>query len=623
MRDVLPPGPGITSDHPLRDSRALHWNSSFLMRRMMTWPHRCANAMITDRVMTELAAEGKSETLEAWLETTRAARERGDRMEFQPFTRFWIYGNGANGNGVCDDTSLQMQETCTRMAAWRDAERRAGQAEREDRIPLSPHVKRVTEESDVAEDSEPVEESTSESTGSDKHNTPRGERFTDLGNARRLIRKYGLSIRYVGGQGWMVWRVTHWQRENADNVVREYAHRTAESFVDDVMRSTAETQRKAILTHWLKSERSSSISNMMREAIPYLEIEPDKLDTDPWLFNCANGTIDLRTGELRAPRREDFITRLAPVRYVPGAQAARWHRFLQEIFTPHPEVIPYLQRVLGYAMVGVVREHVFPVLYGPQGRNGKTLLLTILSHLYGGYGISAEADVLMRRGNGNVEGPMPFLSRFAGRRFVAMDELPDGFLINDKLVKNLCGDSTITVRDLYQKPFEFRSTAKTFLATNHRPKVANGGDPAYYARIILIPFDVCFLNREDVRLCEELESEYEGIFAWLVRGAQDWALNGLGAAPECCRKLVEEYRAEMNPLAAFADTWLDIGEAFRCKRADVYTAYEMWCRLEGVVSLRREEFATQLKRLIPSVTGSTSNGVNVWRGIAVRKIANV
>ena len=57
---------------------------------------------------------------------------------------------------------------------------------------------------------------------------------------------------------------------------------------------------------------------------PRLAIRPDQLDADLWSLNCANGTIDLRSGLLHPHRREDLITKLAPVEFDPAARLPLW-----------------------------------------------------------------------------------------------------------------------------------------------------------------------------------------------------------------------------------------------------------------------------------------------------------
>ena len=49
---------------------------------------------------------------------------------------------------------------------------------------------------------------------------------------------------------------------------------------------------------------------------------------EPYLFNAKNGTVDLRTGEFREHRHEDFITPIAGVEYGENADCPKFKQFL-------------------------------------------------------------------------------------------------------------------------------------------------------------------------------------------------------------------------------------------------------------------------------------------------------
>jgi putative DNA primase/helicase len=87
-------------------------------------------------------------------------------------------------------------------------------------------------------------------------------------------------------------------------------------------------------------------------------------DHDGMLLNVTNGTIDLRTGTLHQHRREDLITKMAPVQFDPAAKCPRFLQHLTTIFGGDMELVGYAQRVFGYAMTGDVSEKSLFVLHG-------------------------------------------------------------------------------------------------------------------------------------------------------------------------------------------------------------------------------------------------------------------
>src|SRR5205807_1701910 len=139
------------------------------------------------------------------------------------------------------------------------------------------------------------------------------------------------------------------------------------------------------------------VRNMVAMAKSDLPIGLEELDTDPWLFNVENGTIDLRTGEIREHRREDFITKLAPVTFDPAAECPLWEQFLRTIFEGNEELIGYMRRLVGYCLTGVTEEHILPFLHG-TGANGKSTFCETLLKLMGpDYAMKAPPDLLMAK----------------------------------------------------------------------------------------------------------------------------------------------------------------------------------------------------------------------------------
>lgn len=137
------------------------------------------------------------------------------------------------------------------------------------------------------------------------------EHCTDLGNGRRLAYRHGPDLRYAGGK-WYAWDTQRWVRD-ANGEVHRCAKETVRSIVGEAQEATDEERRTKLLRHAAASESASRIRAMIElaQSEPPIAETVAVFDTDPMLFNCPNGTIDLRIGQLRAQSREDMITRLA------------------------------------------------------------------------------------------------------------------------------------------------------------------------------------------------------------------------------------------------------------------------------------------------------------------------
>ena len=98
------------------------------------------------------------------------------------------------------------------------------------------------------------------------------------------------------------------------------------------------------------------------------------LDKDPYLFNCENGTIDLRTGQCREHNPSDMITKLASVTFDPQAICSHWLDCLHTWMQGDGDRIKYLQWLMGMSLTGDTCARLFPIFHG-AGKNGKSVFL--------------------------------------------------------------------------------------------------------------------------------------------------------------------------------------------------------------------------------------------------------
>lgn len=272
------------------------------------------------------------------------------------------------------------------------------------------------------------------------------------------------------------------------------------------------------------------------------------MDTHPWLLNVANGTLDLRTGQLRPADRADLLTKAAPVVYAPTATCPQWEAFLDRILGGDKELIRYVQKAASYSLTGLDTEECFFVLHG-VGQNGKSTLVETLSALLGtDYAQQATPDLLMQK---KQDRHATELAVLRGARLVASVETGQGKRLNESLIKSMTGGDRIRANFMHQETFEFRPEFKVWLSTNHKP-VITGTDLGIWQRIRLIPFNVQIPDNErdgafKTRLRES--AALSGILNWAIEGALLWQQEGL-KPPQAVTEATQAYREEMDVLAA-------------------------------------------------------------------------
>ncbi|UCG88036.1 MAG: hypothetical protein JSW71_05685, partial [Gemmatimonadota bacterium] len=254
--------------------------------------------------------------------------------------------------------------------------------------------------------------------------TMSGDRLgrTDLGNAVRLCKYFGESIRFCPKWGkWLHWDGRRWAPDETGEVMR-YAKDTVVTILDEA-KAAPDDDRKA-LTRWqVQSESEGKLRAMLTlaETEPGIPVRPGELDANPWLLNVENGTLNLELGSLSSHWRRDLITKLAPVRYLgDSARCPRWLEFLDEIFDSDAQLIHFVQKAVGYSLTGDTREQCLFILYG-TGANGKSTFLEVLRSMLGEYAMQSDFNAFLV--NRSHDGPRNDVARLAGARFVSAIEV--------------------------------------------------------------------------------------------------------------------------------------------------------------------------------------------------------
>jgi P4 family phage/plasmid primase-like protien len=443
---------------------------------------------------------------------------------------------------------------------------------------------------------------------------------TDMGNAERFIRQHGDTVRYNAKRKmWLIWQGTHWAWDDGVLILKK-AQETVKSVYAE---AAAQNDFKArqVLATWAKSSESNMrISAMLSQAKAHVTVEIADLDRDGLLYNCLNGTIDLRTGQLREPRQEDLITVCVPIRYDPDAQCPKWDWFMDFITVGDTELKRYLKRAVGYTITGETKEQVFFDCYGKEGLNGKTTFLNIVGSLAGDYGRSVPIDLFLHNNRSNAaQGHTESLANVQGKRFIMPSELEIRARLAMGLLKTLTGqDKDVAASHKGEKEINFKPICKIWIFGNHKPIVTDTGN-SFWRRLKLIPFNNAIdEDKKDKNLPDDLQRELSGVLNWAISGCLEWQQeNGFGE----CKLIIsatQKYREESDELKAFIDDAAEIDreneDYFTTKKA-LKEAYGQWCEENGRYPLRSSEFIEQLRA--KGIIEGKRNNQRGWLGIKI------
>ncbi|QDU23608.1 DNA primase family protein [Urbifossiella limnaea] len=457
---------------------------------------------------------------------------------------------------------------------------------------------------------------------------PAGDHFegtpehTDLANARQFVADHRDNVIFADDlKCYFVFNGKVWERDPNGNIAGRLAQQTvrrmalaaarrvgdaalavAAAVTEDEKKAADRVKAKAEADlRWAKGScNEKPIRSMVALARVHLRIPNagDVFDTQPWLLNCTNGTVNLKTGELLGHRREDMITKLCPTRYVSGAVAPAYRAFLASVL-PDPDLAGYIRYLSGYVATGEVMDQSLLICHG-TGANGKTTLLEAWVGVLGAgqYAVTAPPELIV--GGGETRHPVE-KTVLRGARLAVCQETDDDEAIDAKRVKALTGASRVQARGMRENFSEFPPTHKLVLATNPLPRVKSN-DHATWRRVRVVHFAVQFWTdldrfrgpdgeyppelRADPLLPEKLAAEAEGILADMVEHAGLFYARGKEVpVPPVLAEAVQTYRRAEDSVGRFFSSCCvpagdNRGPEWRVRGGQFYKAYLDWFKVE-------------------------------------------
>ena len=328
-----------------------------------------------------------------------------------------------------------------------------------------------------------------------------------------------------------------------------------------------------------------------------LRVYASKFDANPYLINCKNGTFDLEKREFREHNWEDYLTMQTNFSYtLQDKSCPRWKSFIKEVTQGDKAKAKYLQKALGYSMLGTATEECMFILHGKTTRNGKSTMLSAIHHLLGDYASVAPVAIICKSDrNKDGEAPSPVLASLKGRRFVTMAESNQYGKLDEEAIKQFTGGEEITARHLHEKPITFKPQFTLWLSCNDLPAVS---DKSLFAsdRIRVIEFNRHFTQAEqDKNLKNEFQEleAMQGIFAWLVGGYYDYLATGLEMSPEM-QQVINAYKKDNDIVLQFLEDKCEKQADSFTRQKSLYDSYKMWCKSNGYYSTAIRRFYSEM-----------------------------
>ena len=279
--------------------------------------------------------------------------------------------------------------------------------------------------------------------------------WTDIGNGRIFADYYKDTVRFVIERGkWAVYDGSRWVVDDRNLKVMELCKALANKLIIYATSIEDEHRKTKFIEHASKWQTRNRRETIIKDAQSVYPVSQMEFDSNPRLFNCINGTLDLTTYKFHEHNPEDMLTKMAGVKYNPDIKSERWIKFVDEVMQGDKEKTDFFQRALGYALTGDTQYECFFILYGKETRNGKGTAMETFMKLMGEYGKTSNPETIALK-QANSRAPSEDIARLAGARFVNMSEPDKKLSLNTALVKTLTGRDTINARFLNENSFDF------------------------------------------------------------------------------------------------------------------------------------------------------------------------
>jgi putative DNA primase/helicase len=277
-----------------------------------------------------------------------------------------------------------------------------------------------------------------------------------------------------------------------------------------------------------------------------------------------------------------------------------------------------LQRVCGYCLTGLTKEHAIFFLWG-TGSNGKSTFVGVLTGILGlgpsGYAVVVPISTFTA---GQTDQHPTEIAMMRGARLVVAHETEKNRSWAISRLNQLSGGDRVSARFMRQDFFDFQPQCKIMIVGNHKPALHTINE-AVRRRFHLIPFKVTFRDGEvDQLLPEKLKAEYPQILGWMLRGTEEWKQKGL-APPAVVRAATDEYFLDEDNVGRWIAERCVLDPNAYTTLNDLFPTWREWSMVNNEETGSRKQLAKALDTR-PELTRHPEPGTKRagWKGIKIK-----
>lgn len=339
-----------------------------------------------------------------------------------------------------------------------------------------------------------------------------------------------------------------------------------------------------------------------KEVYKYIKVNlktPVKQVSPPHLIPFATKIYDLQNDRFLDYGPEYVFLNRFPYDYKPEAPVCETVTgVISRIAGGDQEIIDLLYEAMGNCFYLLNSYRGAIMLYGPNGNNGKSTLLNLISQLVG----MENASFLSLQ---DTAERFKLIGLY-GKAVNIGDDISSNYFPDTERFKMLVTGGTVSAEHKGQDPVHFKPYAKLFFALNGLPPVSDKSK-AYFSRVLLIPLTQDFSKNKDVTLKDKQwsQEEMEYLTRLAIDGLKRLINQGDFTRPECVVEALADYEAENNPVNGFLEEY---GKIDGKPTELVYYDFCRWCERNGHRNVpTRTRFTREVTQQTGMISGVSRN----------------
>lgn len=342
--------------------------------------------------------------------------------------------------------------------------------------------------------------------------------FDQEGIASYITKSFSYKLKYIFEKGWAYYSNGYWDIENGE--------KNAFFLVSKTLRLLRAKYTDKSIKKGLFECSHSNISGILKFMQSYMGVHIGVFDSHPYLINCRETTLDLRTLQKYPHNSEHLFTYKLNVEFDTSSDTNVWVKFLRETLE-NPDLcengitqLELLQLSLGYSITGDSSEETMFYVFG-ETRSGKGTLMNTINKILGPLSGNVNTSVLSQSRYGSVDTQNFHLAKLKSCRYVVASETDKDTSFDAGKIKSITGNDPITCSYKFKDPFDYVPHYKIWVASNNELTL-DTTDDAVWGRIRVFRFPYSKLKNADINLKDKLMEKADGIFTWICFGARAW-----------------------------------------------------------------------------------------------------